>query len=48
MSYGHAERNLAVIRLLEAEAEQLLRGPDQPGPTPAVEEDGPGGSRERA
>jgi len=26
MAYGHAERNLALIRLLEAETWQLLTG----------------------
>jgi hypothetical protein len=30
MSYGHAERNLALIRQLEAETRQLLERPDQP------------------
>jgi hypothetical protein len=30
MSYGHAERNLALIRQLEAETRQLLDGLSQP------------------
>ena len=30
MAYGHAERNLALIRRLEAETRQLLAGMDQP------------------
>jgi hypothetical protein len=30
MAYGHAERNLALIRQLEAETRQLLAGMDQP------------------
>jgi hypothetical protein len=30
MAYGHAERNLAVIRRLEAETEQLIRSLEQP------------------
>jgi hypothetical protein len=29
MAYGHAERNLALIRQLEAETRQLLAGMDQ-------------------
>jgi hypothetical protein len=32
MAYGHAERNLALIRLLEAETWQLLTGLSQPDP----------------
>jgi len=32
MSYGHAERNLAAIRLLEAETRELLNGLDQLDP----------------
>ena len=32
MAYGHAERNLALIRLLEAESWQLLTGLSQPDP----------------
>jgi len=32
MPYGHAERNLAAIRLLEAETRQLLSGPVQLDP----------------
>jgi hypothetical protein len=30
MTYGHAERNLAVIRRLEAETEQLMPSQEQP------------------
>jgi hypothetical protein len=30
MSYGHAERNLALIRQLEAETRQLLENLDPP------------------
>jgi hypothetical protein len=29
MAYGHAERNLALIRQLEAETRKLLGSPDQ-------------------
>jgi hypothetical protein len=32
MTYGHAERNLALLRQLEAEARQLLESLDQPDP----------------
>ena len=32
MAYGHAERNLALIRQLEAETRQLLEGLDHPDP----------------
>jgi len=32
MAYGHAERNLALMRLLEAETWQLLTGLSQPDP----------------
>jgi hypothetical protein len=32
MSYGHAERNLATIRLLEAETRKLLNGIEQLDP----------------
>jgi hypothetical protein len=32
MAYGHAERNLALIRLLEGETWQLLTGLSQPDP----------------
>ena len=32
MGYGHAERNLAVIRQLEAETRDLLETLDQPDP----------------
>jgi hypothetical protein len=32
MAYGHAERNLALIRQLEAETTQLLESLDQPDP----------------
>jgi hypothetical protein len=30
MAYGHAERNLALLRQLEAETLQLLKSVDQP------------------
>jgi hypothetical protein len=32
MAYGHAERNLALIRQLEAETSQLLATVTQPDP----------------
>jgi hypothetical protein len=32
MAYGHAERNLALIRQLEAETRQVLESLDQPEP----------------
>ena len=32
MTYGHAERNLALLRQLEAETRQLLQTLDQPDP----------------
>jgi hypothetical protein len=32
MGYGHAERNLALIRQLEAETRELLGALDQPDP----------------
>jgi hypothetical protein len=32
MAYGHAERNLALLRQLEAETRQLLASLDQPDP----------------
>jgi hypothetical protein len=32
MTYGHAERNLAVIRRLEAETEQLILSLEYPVP----------------
>jgi hypothetical protein len=32
MAYGHAERNLALLRQLEAETRQLLKSQDQPDP----------------
>ena len=32
MAYGHAERNLALLRQLEAETRQLLESLDQPDP----------------
>jgi hypothetical protein len=32
MAYGHAERNLALIRRLEAETEQLIRNLEHPVP----------------
>jgi hypothetical protein len=31
-AYGHAERNLALLRQLEAETRQLLESLDQPDP----------------
>lgn len=43
MSYGHAERNLALIRQLEAETRQLFGSMAQPEqeqlPEPAARED---------
>ena len=32
MAYGHAERNLALLRQLEAETHQLLESLNQPDP----------------
>ena len=32
MAYGHAERNLALLRQLEAETRRLLESLDQPDP----------------
>ena len=32
MAYGHAERNLALLRQFEAEIRQLLESLDQPDP----------------
>jgi hypothetical protein len=32
MAYGHAERNLALIRRLEAETEQLIHSLEHPVP----------------
>jgi len=32
MAYGHAERNLALLRRLEAETRRLLDSLDQPDP----------------
>jgi hypothetical protein len=32
MAYGHAERNLALLRRLEAETRELLESLDQPDP----------------
>jgi hypothetical protein len=32
VAYGHAERNLALLRQLEAETRQLLESLDQPDP----------------
>jgi hypothetical protein len=32
MTYAHAERNLALLRQLEAETRQLLESLDQPDP----------------
>jgi hypothetical protein len=41
MSYGHAERNLALIRQLEAETRQFVQQPFQPDqeqlPEPGVQ-----------
>lgn len=36
MAYGHAERNLALIRQLEAETKQLLATEMQPDPEPSA------------
>lgn len=36
MAYGHAERNLALIRQLEAETKQLLGAETQPDPEPSA------------
>jgi hypothetical protein len=42
MAYGHAERNLALIRQLEAETRQLLLSvPAQEDLVPPLETDGP-------
>ena len=38
MAYGHAERNLALIRQLEAETRQLLESLDDPDPEQAREQ----------
>ena len=32
MAYGHAERNLALLRRLESETRQLLENLEQPDP----------------
>jgi hypothetical protein len=32
MAYGHAERNLTLLRQLEAETRQLIENLDQPDP----------------
>jgi hypothetical protein len=32
MAYGHAERNLALLRQLESETRQLLENLEQPDP----------------
>ena len=37
MAYGHAERNLALLRQLEAETRQLLKSLDQPDPEQSAE-----------
>jgi hypothetical protein len=42
MSYGHAERNLALIRQLEAETRQLLGSQVQPDQEQLPEPAGPG------
>ena len=44
MSYGHAERTLALIRQLEAEARQLSGNQILPGQEQLPEPAGPGGS----
>jgi hypothetical protein len=36
MGYGHAERNLAAIRQLEAETRELIGALDQPDPEAAA------------
>jgi hypothetical protein len=36
MTYGHAERNLALLRQLETETRQLLESLDQPDPEQSV------------
>jgi hypothetical protein len=36
MGYGHAERNLAATRQLEAETRKLIGALDQPGPEAAA------------
>jgi hypothetical protein len=45
MSYGHAERNLALIRQLEAETRQLLDSLSQPDQERLAEPASPGGAR---
>ncbi len=45
MSYGHAERNLALIRQLEAETRQLLDSLSQPDQERLLESASPGGAR---
>jgi hypothetical protein len=44
MSYGHAERTLALIRQLEAEARQLSRNQIRPGQDQLPEPAGPVGN----
>jgi len=44
MSYGHAERTLALIRQLEAEARQLSGNQILPGQEQLPEPAGPGGN----
>jgi hypothetical protein len=45
MSYGHAERNLALIRQLEAETRQLLASLIQPDPEQLSEPAAPADAR---
>jgi hypothetical protein len=49
MGYGHAERNLALIRRLEAETRELLGSLDQPDPEQSAwsQENQPGKARVR-
>jgi hypothetical protein len=44
MSYGHAERNLALIRQLEAETRQLLSSLSQSDQEQLLEPGSPGGA----
>jgi hypothetical protein len=44
MSYGHAERNLALIRQLEAETRQLLSSLPQSDQEQLLEPASPGGA----
>jgi hypothetical protein len=45
MSYGHAERNLALIRQLEAETRQLLNSLSQQDQEQLLEPASPSGAR---